>query len=35
MIGISGLNGAEPELVAGFGPKQARNLWQCLGVTLY
>ena len=21
--------------LAGFGPKQARNLWQCLGVTLY
>ena len=21
--------------LAGFGPKQARNLWQCLGVTRY
>jgi hypothetical protein len=29
--GLMGRSGA----LAGFGPKQARNLWQCLGVTRY
>jgi hypothetical protein len=28
---LMGSNGG----LAGFGPKQARNLWQCLGVTRY